>query len=523
MNQDKTKDVMGTNNWHYFTDNYIDYPVPATLINMYIANCVNTTADNGIVYRLIGASYEVVGYNGNATELTIPATYNEKPVTAILDNVFMGNNTLTTITLGSNLQSIGKSAFENCDALTAIDLPDAVTNVKENAFFDCDNLTSFNIGTGFKNYEGNFLVNCPKLTTLTASRGNNNGFLCLDNVLIHNSTGDFSHVVICAPGKTGDYTIPSGSLTGNNVWIMSNCFTSCTELTSITFPGGKRYKLDNALFEGTYNLRYVDMSNVDGFIDENKATVNVHVNRSNTDNPFYGFGYHTILYLPFGNSTEDYESNILIMNPGKTGATTKFFYLVDDIDFSLKVPVTSTDGVFYERDINYTSQTESESYSAQGFTIYLPYAITLDNDNAKVYAPYYEQQLYNRNTAASQWLNIRMIRYSDIVLMQAESSCELNDLADAREKLEMVRKRARGSNASALPYVATDNQAELREAIHAERRFELAMEFERYFDLVRWGETDKITGFVAGTQELYPIPQRQIDASNGILTQNPGY
>jgi hypothetical protein len=87
----------------------------------------------------------------------------------------------------------------------------------------------------------------------------------------------------------------------------------------------------------------------------------------------------------------------------------------------------------------------------------------------------------------------------------------------------MVRKRARGSNASALPYVATDNQAELREAIHAERRFELAMEFERYFDLVRWGETDKITGFVAGTQELYPIPQRQIDASNGILTQNPGY
>ena len=143
--------------------------------------------------------------------------------------------------------------------------------------------------------------------------------------------------------------------------------------------------------------------------------------------------------------------------------------------------------------------------------------------NAKVYAPLYEQQMYNRNTAASQWLNIRMIRYSDIVLMQAEASCELNDLTDAKEKLEMVRKRARGSNASALPYIDTNNQAELREAIHTERRFELAMEFERYFDLVRWGETDKITGFVPGVQELYPIPQRQIDASNGILTQNPGY
>jgi hypothetical protein len=385
MNQDKTKDVMGTNNWHYFTDNYIDYPVPATLINMYIANCVNTTADNGIVYRLIGASYEVVGYNGNATELTIPATYNEKPVTAILDNVFMGNNTLTTINLGSSLQSIGKSAFENCDALTAIDLPDAVTNVKENAFYGCDNLTSFNIGTGFKNYEGNFLVNCPKLTTLTASRGNNNGFLCLDNVLIHNSTGDFSHVVICAPGKTGDYTIPTGSPSEDYVWIKSSSFTSCTELTSITFPGGKRYKLDNALFEGTYNLRYVDMSNVDGFVDNNKNSINVNVDRSDPDNPFYGLDECTIVYLPQNNTAEVYEPNVFIMN-GNNGATANYILLDDEMDFNPKVPVTAEDGVSYRRDINYTSQNEDESYDVQGFTVYLPYSLKLYDEHAKVYA-----------------------------------------------------------------------------------------------------------------------------------------
>lgn len=143
--------------------------------------------------------------------------------------------------------------------------------------------------------------------------------------------------------------------------------------------------------------------------------------------------------------------------------------------------------------------------------------------NAKVYAPLYEQQAYNRNSANAQWLNIRVIRYADIVLMHAESACELGDLADARAKLEMVRKRARGADASALPEITTGDQAELRAAIHNERRFELAMEFERYFDLVRWGETDKISGFVTGAHELYPIPQQQIDASNGILTQNPGY
>lgn len=423
MNQNKTKTVLGSDNWYYFTDNYIDYPVPLTLKDMYINNCVDVVSGD-FVYRFAGdgnTSYELVKYTGSNASVTIPDTYNSKPVTAIFDKVFMDNKTLTTITLGSNLQSIGKSAFENCDALTAIDLPDAVTNVKENAFYGCDNLTSFNIGTGFKDYEGNFLANCPKLTTLTATPGNSNGFLCVDNVLMHNSTGNFSDVVICAPGKTGDYTIPTASLTEDYVWIKSSSFTSCTELTSITFPGGKRYKLDNALFEGTYNLRYVDMSNVDGFVDNNKDAITVNVDRNDTSNPFFGFGYHTILYLPSGNSTEDYESNILIMNPGKTEATTNFFYLVDDIDFSLKVPVTSTDGVFYERDINYTSQAESESYSAQGFTVYLPYALTLDNDNAKVYAPSAIKSVSGTTTITfSEVANKQMAAYTPYYIVITE-------------------------------------------------------------------------------------------------------
>lgn len=143
--------------------------------------------------------------------------------------------------------------------------------------------------------------------------------------------------------------------------------------------------------------------------------------------------------------------------------------------------------------------------------------------NAKVYAPLYEQQMYNRNNPNATWLNIRMIRYSDIVLMYAEAANELGQTDEALAKLEMVRARARGNDPDALPEITERDQTKLRELIHEERRFELALEFERYFDLVRWGETDKITGFVPNKQELYPIPQQEIDASNGILTQNPGY
>lgn len=142
--------------------------------------------------------------------------------------------------------------------------------------------------------------------------------------------------------------------------------------------------------------------------------------------------------------------------------------------------------------------------------------------NAKVYAPRAEQLMYNR-TENAKWLNIRIIRYSDIVLMYAEAANELGNTTEALAKLEMVRARARGNDSEALPEIKETDQAKLRDLIHTERRFELAMEFERYFDLVRWGKTDEITGFRSDRDALFPIPQSEIDASNNILTQNPGY
>lgn len=87
----------------------------------------------------------------------------------------------------------------------------------------------------------------------------------------------------------------------------------------------------------------------------------------------------------------------------------------------------------------------------------------------------------------------------------------------------MVRKRARNGQL-VLPEIKTNDQDELREKIRHERRIELALEFERYFDLVRWGiAKDKITGFVTGKHEVFPLPQTEIDKSNGKLQQNPRY
>lgn len=145
--------------------------------------------------------------------------------------------------------------------------------------------------------------------------------------------------------------------------------------------------------------------------------------------------------------------------------------------------------------------------------------------NKKAYTKISERGVYGRPPEAQgTWVNIRVIRYADVLLMHAEAACELGNTNEALEKLEMVRARARGENSAILPEITTTDIGELRMKIHQERRIELAMEWERFYDLVRWDEAKEvIPNFVVGKHELFPIPQTEIDKSEGALTQNPGY
>lgn len=150
--------------------------------------------------------------------------------------------------------------------------------------------------------------------------------------------------------------------------------------------------------------------------------------------------------------------------------------------------------------------------------------------------PRYNQKVYtnpaNRlaaNDRQGDWVNIRILRYADVVLLAAEAANELNQTDLALQYLEMVRARARGTNTAILPKITVTDQAALRDLIRHERRIELAMEHDRFFDLVRWGIAEEVlhaagkTNFTSGKHELMPIPQDEIDKSNGVLTQNPGY
>jgi starch-binding outer membrane protein, SusD/RagB family len=205
----------------------------------------------------------------------------------------------------------------------------------------------------------------------------------------------------------------------------------------------------------------------------------------------------------------------------------------------------------------------------------------------------------NSSWAPGTAINIPIIRFADVLLMAAEAEIEAGTLEQARTYVNLVRERAANSdhwvsNDLNREYAAAivNSEAEMlsasvtsgqwvvrddtgttftylgggtgdinnwneypepnynieqyllpwadptaaREAVHFERKLELAMEGHRFFDLVRWGtaanQLDEVYtyeptvvpngGFTGGQfrADYFPIPQNQIDLSNGVLVQN---
>jgi tetratricopeptide (TPR) repeat protein len=132
-------------------------------------------------------------------------------------------------------------------------------------------------------------------------------------------------------------------------------------------------------------------------------------------------------------------------------------------------------------------------------------------------------------------VNRPIYRYAEVLLIYAEALNELNRPAEAVQYLNRIRERARrgtGTENRAEPadYTGSLAQDVLREVIFQERRWELAHENKRWFDLKRRGEQYFMEQIAAHSPQatglhpskmLWPIPQSEVDMSG--LQQNPGY
>ena len=133
-------------------------------------------------------------------------------------------------------------------------------------------------------------------------------------------------------------------------------------------------------------------------------------------------------------------------------------------------------------------------------------------------------------------LNYEVIRYSEVLLIQAEALNESGQRADALIPLNEVRKRARESYLNdtslpgygavpdgLLPDITTTDQVQLRDVIRQERRVELALEFHRFYDIIRYGETYANTvlkavspNFDYSKNKWFPIPQSERDTNKKL-------
>jgi hypothetical protein len=128
-----------------------------------------------------------------------------------------------------------------------------------------------------------------------------------------------------------------------------------------------------------------------------------------------------------------------------------------------------------------------------------------------------------------------ILRYADIVLLAAEAAIMAGDNAKALTYINMVRTRARmcGVEGNTVPADITGTVT--IEQLQHERRLELAMEGHRFFDLVRRRlAEEKIDGsyldnqqvtvtFSSPKNDFFPIPEGEVNRSQGALLQYPGW
>lgn len=159
--------------------------------------------------------------------------------------------------------------------------------------------------------------------------------------------------------------------------------------------------------------------------------------------------------------------------------------------------------------------------------------------------PYF---LQDATTLGDYPQNTKLFRYADLLLIGAEAAVNLGGHdADALQWINRVRNRARNAGNTGYPKALP---SVTKEQIWAERRVELAFENHQFYDIIRTGRAKQVIqeeamlyqttvnvregvettvteqfgdNFILGQHELWPIPQAEIDATNGSITQNPGY
>lgn len=228
-------------------------------------------------------TYYIVSGMGTCTDtdIVIPSIYNNKPVSAIKQQAFVGNsskpnyaqNNIKSVTIPGSVKSINLMAFCNLPNLTTINICEGVESIGIGAFYGCTGLKTVEIPSTVSSVSGVF-ANCTSLTSIIVDKSNTN-YKSIDGSIY---TKDGTTLVQYALGKTdATFTIPTGVTTigdyafmgctnlaniaiPNSVTVISNrAFYGCSNLTNITIPSSVT-TIGECAFYGCSNLASVALS-----------------------------------------------------------------------------------------------------------------------------------------------------------------------------------------------------------------------------------------------------------------------
>ena len=372
------KSTLGTEKWYYFS-NSDRYPIPSAL-KIYVTDEGIKVQDN-VVYEAIYSGndlsgYRAIGYQGSGGAVEIPNVVGDSktPVTRVSSRTFRDNETITSITIGDNVQICYIADVPN---LTSLTLGAKVGESSNPSLY---------------NYERELIRNCPKLTTISVNE-NNPRLVVVNGLLYHrwrsrvDENNSAWELLRCPVNKAGELTLPSTITNENDMEVVSVlAFEDCNLLTGIIMP--------ETLMEGEYNaspfknntaLQYLDMRTCRW---RQYRDFEWYTNRSEGASGFFAsLPENTLIYLPAGDKVQQgYEHNVII---GSQAQGEQPVTLTDGEDFCPKTDFTAPHGVTNSRVLMpYAEQDDASIVTTpRGYTVCLPYALTLSDDGVKVYAP----------------------------------------------------------------------------------------------------------------------------------------
>ena len=211
-------------------------------------------AETGLTFRLIDSNtaFEVSGLGTASNDVTVPDTYRGLPVVAIGERAFYNKNTLTSVSLGKNIETIRAQAFENCVQLNSVSLPQGLTSIGERAFQSCRALDDDIVfPDGVTEIGAQAFGYCRALRSVqfgknlkTIGESAFHGCSSLTSVLIPDS------VTSLGDGAFADCSGIVSAKIGSGIGaIGTDTFRSCDKLTSVQFGGAEESIGDFAFAE----------------------------------------------------------------------------------------------------------------------------------------------------------------------------------------------------------------------------------------------------------------------------------